>query len=271
MTPAPLFSDMLPLTRAEDGVWAGDADPAYSNGMAGAFVGQFGGWVAAALLKAALLEAGETQHARALTAHFFAPVRPGAVSLRVRPLRRGKSVSFLQVDLIQGADMRAQGTITVGAGREDQQAHQFTRRPDAPPADTPGLPQFSPPTPFGRALEARWVSGAPFTGEDGARSVFWSRTASPTRLDAPALALLADYIPPRVFYVTNAFVPSSTLSLTIHFHADAAELTAVGEGHVLVDVRGRRIGGGYWDHSASFFSAEGALLATTEQLALHRG
>ncbi len=268
---APSFSDTLPLTRADEGVWAGETDPGYSNGASGAFVGQFGGWVSAALLKAALLEAADGQRARSLTAHFLTPVRPGAFRLQVRPLRKGKSVSFLQVELMQGADIRAQATVTIGAEREDQNAHQFVARPDAPPPETEGLGAFTPPTPFGRSLEARWVSGAPFMGEDGARSLFWSRTATPSRLDAVALALLADYMPPRVFYVTNAFVPSSTLSLTIHFHANTDDLAAVGESHVLVEVRGRRVGGGYWDHSASFFSAAGALLATTEQVALHRG
>jgi len=31
------------------------------------------------------------------------------------------------------------------------------------------------------------------------------------------------------------------------------------------------VASGYWDHSASFWSASGALLAVTEQMAMHRG
>jgi len=267
----PPLGATLTLAREAPGLWRGEADPAYSNGMTGAFVGQFGGWTAAALLKAALGEAAEGQHARSFTAHFFTPVRPGALSVAVRALRRGKSVSFWQADLVQGEDVRAQAVVTVGAGREDAHAYQFPPHPDAPPADAESLQAFSPPTPFGRSLEARWVSGAPFTGASGGRSLFWSRTAAPTRVDAMTLALLADFMPPRVFYVANAFVPSSTLSMNVYFHADPAEIAAVGERHVLVDVQGRRIGGGYWDHTAAFWGPDGALLSTTEQLALHRG
>ncbi|HRK64710.1 MAG TPA: thioesterase family protein, partial [Terricaulis sp.] len=98
----PLLSDTLTLSRAEPGLWRGDVDPAYSNGMSGAFIGQFGGWIAAALLKAALGDAPEGQIARSLNAHFFSPVRPGALSVRVRVLRKGKSVSFLQSEVVQG-------------------------------------------------------------------------------------------------------------------------------------------------------------------------
>lgn len=267
----PLLSDTLTLSRAEPGLWRGDVDPAYSNGMSGAFIGQFGGWIAAALLKAALGEAPEGQIARSLNAHFFSPVRPGALSVRVRVLRKGKSVSFLQSEVVQGEDVRAQAIVTVGAGRADTHTHQFAPRPEAPPADTEGLVAFSPPTPFGRALQARWVSGAPFTGESDGNSLFWSRTTEPTRFDAAALALLADYMPPRVFYLTNSFVPSSTLSMNVHFHGAPEEFEAVGERHVLVGVEGRRVAHGYWDHSAKFWSPEGVLLGVTEQMALHRG
>jgi acyl-CoA thioesterase len=270
MTMPPWFADTISLQRAGD-VWRGDVDPEFANGMEGVLVGQFGGWLAAALLKAAIGEAAEGQHPRSLVVHFLAPVRPGAFEVRMRALRKGRSVSFWQAELVQGEDVRAHATITLGVGRDDPQTRQFSARPDAPPADTEGLAAFSPPTPFGRALQSRWVEGVPFMGENGGRSLFWSRTAAPTRLDATSLALLSDYLAPRVFFVTNAFVASSTLSLNVYFHGAEAEIAEVGERHVLVEVRGRRIANGYWDHSASFWSPAGALLATTEQIAIHRG
>lgn len=265
------FSETITLTRAEPGLWHGESDPAYANGMEGVFIGQFGGWVTAALFKAAAGDAPEGQSVRALSAHFFTPVRPGALSVRVRSLRKGKTVSFLQADLMQGESVRAQAVATVGTGREDQYARHFAPRPDAPPADTEGLPKFSPPTPFGRSLEARYVKGAPFMGDEAAHSVFWARSAAPTRFDGEALAMLSDYMPPRVFFASNNFIASSTLTLNLYIHGSPDEIAAVGERHVLVDVQGRRISGGYWDHTASFWSPDGALLSTTEQIALHRG
>ena len=267
----PFLSDTLSLTRAGPGLWRGEADPAYSNGLPGAALSQFGGWVAAAMLKAALGEAPEGQHARALSAQFFLPIRPGPLSIGVRALRKGRSISFLQAELSQGEDVRAQAAVTVGAGRQDALAHHFAPMPEVAPSDADGLGDFSPPTPFGRMLRARWIEGAPFTEASGARSLFWSRTREPTRLDAPALAMLADYMPPRVFYVARNFVQSSTLSLNVQFHATQAELEAVYDRGVLADVRGRRIADGYGDHTASFWSPDGVLLSTSEQIAVHRG
>lgn len=268
--PAPLMSDVLTIARAGDQLWEGEVDPTYSNGS-GAFTGQFGGWTTAVLLKAAMGEAPPEQTPRSLTTHFFSPVRPGALKVRVRPLRAGRSVSFLQAEVVQGQDVRAQAVLTTGAPREDQFAHAFAKMPAAPSADADTLTDFSPPTPFGAALCARWISGSPFGGDKTGDSLFWSRTVAPSRFDYTSLALLADYMPPRVFYVSNAFIPSSTLSINLHFHGSPEEVAAVGEGHVLVDVRARRVASGYWDHSASFWSASGALLAVTEQMAMHRG
>ncbi len=264
-----LFSDTLSIARAADGVWRGDADPEYSNGTGGNLVGQFGGWTAAGMLKAVLGDAQAGHHARSIVVHFLNAVRPGPLDIRTRCMRQGRSVAFWQAELLQGDDVRAHAVVAVGEVREDQHAHTFAKRPEAPPPD--GLQSFSPPTPFGERMEARWIMGQPFQGKDGARSLFWARTNPPTRLDAPGLALRSDFMPPRVFYRTNGFIPNTTLSLTAYFHGTPEEIEAVGEDFVLTEVLGRRIEGGYWDHTVSFWSASGALLATTEQLALHRG
>jgi acyl-CoA thioesterase len=266
---APLFGDTLTIARARDNCWRGDADPEYSNGAGGNLVGQFGGWIAAALLKSVLGDAQAGQHARSIVVHFTAATRPGPLEIRTRCLRQGRSVAFWQAELFQGEDLRAHAVVTVGEVRDDPHAHTFIQRPDAPPPD--GLRSFSPPTPFGRRMEARWVLGEPFQGKDGARSLFWGRTNPPTRLDASGLALRADHMPPRVFYKTNSFIPNTTLSLTAYFHGTPEEIEAVGEDYLLVDVLGRRINAGYWDHTTTFWSPSGALIATTEQLALHRG
>ena len=63
------------------------------------------------------------------------------------------------------------------------------------------------------------------------------------------LALLADFIPPRVFYQGDTFVRSSTLSMQVTLHAAPDEIADVGERHVLVDLKGRRIGDGI-NHTA---------------------
>lgn len=272
MSTPPYFSDTLTLARVEDQLWQGEADPRFSNGGGEAkFVGQFGGWVTAALLKGALGAAPPAHRPRALNVTFLDRVRPGALSVQVTPLRVARSVSFWKAALLQGESLRAEAVLTAGEGRDDPYTRLYTPRPAGPGPETPGLAAFSPPTPFGRALEARWLEGTPFQDNGEARSLFWSRIAEPTRLDTTALALLSDFMPPRVLFAAKNFVPSTTLSLNLYFQGSPEEIDAVGDGFVMVEVRGRRIADGYWDHTSSFWNADGALLATSEQVALHRG
>jgi acyl-CoA thioesterase len=264
---APYFAERITLAREEAHLWRGEADPHFSNGAQR----QFGGWVAAALLKAVMGEAKPTHYPRALVVHFFNAVATGPILVRATPMREGRSVSYWQAEMIQNDIVCAHAMITAGELRPDPQAHTTSTLPTALDPDTPGLIRFTPPAPFGDELEARWIEGAPFQGDNPERSLFWSRIAAGQKLDIASLAFLADFVPPRVFYVAQRFVPSTTLSMTVYFHAKMEEIEAVGEGYVLTEARGRRIEGGFWDHSATFWSPQGALLATTEQLAIHRG
>jgi acyl-CoA thioesterase len=262
------FADRIALTRADTHLWSGDADRYFGNGVER----QFGGWVAAAMLKAVMADAKPDHHPRALITHFLSGVTHAPISIRTKPMREGRSVSYWQAEMIQNDAVCAHAVITLGELREDAQAHTGSNMPAAVDPDAPGLMRFKPLAPFADELDARWIEGTPFANDDDAgRSLFWSRGAAGQRLDLAGLAFLADFVPPRVFYISKAFVPTSTLSMTIYFHAKLEEIEAVGEDFVLVEARGRRIEGGYWDHSASFWSPHGPLLMTTEQLAQHRG
>lgn len=264
---APFFAETLQLTRAAPDLWTGEADTLFSNGDGR----QFGGWVAALLLKAVLNTGKATQTQRAIVVHFLAAVRAGPLAVRVTPMREGRSVSFWQAELVQDDSVCVQAVVTLGEARADPFVTTAGAKPDAAHPDTPGLGRFTPPVPFGHELQARWVEGEPFQGAPPDRSVFWTSTTKPTRLDPTKIAFLADFVPPRVFYAARMFVPSSTLSMTVYFHATPAEYETIGNDYILAEARARRIEEGYWDHTVSFWSADGALLATTEQLALHRG
>jgi acyl-CoA thioesterase len=269
---SPNFSDTLFLKRHSSKAWDGEVDPRYANDFGGVLIGQFGGWTAAMLLKAALGDAQPGQFPRSLSVHFLSAIEPGAFLIRTSCLRQGRTVAFWQADLLQGEAVRATAIVIVGATRADASSHAFAMIPKAQDPETPGLPRFGPPTPFAQMLESRWIEGVPFQNtEIPARSLLWMRTVPPTKLDAAALTLCADFIPPRIFYVTGAFVPTTTLSLSIYFYGTPEETEAVGDGYVLAEIKGRRASGGFWEHTASLWSAEGALLASTEQHSVHRG
>jgi acyl-CoA thioesterase len=82
--------------------------------------------------------------------------------------------------------------------------------------------------------------------------------------------MITDNSAPRVMYALGASVLSTTLTLTAYLHATAEELATLGDDFVLVECEGRVGGGGASDERSSYWSRDGRLLATSEQLAWYR-
>ena len=106
--------------------------------------------------------------------------------------------------------------------------------------------------------------------EEPTRSMFWLRDVHQREADYVLLALMSDFAPPRPAWKRKTMVPSSTVSMTIHFHATPDELAEVKSDFVLSEVECRRSEGGYFDHELKLWSRSGALLATSEQVAAFR-
>ena len=140
--------------------------------------------------------------------------------------------------------------------------------PEAPPPD--GLPQFHPPGTFGQRSRFQPVHGFPIFNRSDARSVFWLRETSGRAIDAVQLAYLADNFPPRSWSRRSEPGPYSTLTLSVYFHATDAELAALGDDDVLLEVSSSRAESSTIAAHARIWSRGGVLLATTEQLGWFR-
>jgi len=262
------FSDTIALRPATENLWAGDADTDYSHPA-----GQFGGWTAAALLKAVMMEPGERGLPLSMTVLFPDAVGAGPIEIRTRPLRAGARLQFWRAELAQRDKICAHAQVTFGARREG--GTSFTdAKPffDMAPPDDPRMISFSPPTKFGEQLDGRSL---PWPGdykpsESPAVSVFWARHGKQLAMDHALLTLLADFAPPRPMIKLGRFMLSSTVSMNIYFHASAEEIAAVGPDHVLSETVSRRCHGGFFDHELKLWSRSGALLATSEQVAAFR-
>lgn len=262
-----LFAESVKLVNSGPNLWAGEADPAYAHQG-----GRFGGWTAAALLKAAMNEPGERGAPLSLTVLFTDAVNDGAITISTRLLRSGSRLQFWRSELSQRDKLCAHAQATFGMRRETT---RFTdaEMPEAPPPETEGLQESVPPAPFGAQFSARWWTSSPLqkaVDEAKARSVFWLKDKQGRAIDHMLLAAMADFAPPRVMWKTKRFVASSTVSMTIHFHATPEELADVGSDYVLSEVDCRRCEGGYFDHELKLWSSKGALLATSEQVAAFR-
>ena len=89
-------------------------------------------------------------------------------------------------------------------------------------------------------------------------------------MDKARLGMVTDNSAPRAMYALGPTVMTTTLSLTAYLHATAEELAAIGDDFILVECEGRVGGGGASDERSSYWSRDGKLLATSEQLAWYR-
>lgn len=268
MSDAPSFADSLHLSPAGENLWEGEIDPAYRG-----FGSQFGGWTAAALLKATITAPDQPIAPLSQSVLFIEAIAEGPYQISTRLLRSGARLQFWRSELVQNGKVCAHAQVTLGVRRETT---RFTDAvmPEPPPPDTPALSSFAPGANFGRQFEMRWITPGPLSPENDpakpASSLVWVRDARGRPLDTLMLAAIADLAPPRVMWKRKAMTQSATVSMTTHFHATPDELAKVGPAFILSEVHCRRCEGGYFDHELKLWSQQGVLLATSEQVAAFR-
>ena len=96
------------------------------------------------------------------------------------------------------------------------------------------------------------------------------REASGRSVDHLQLALLADHRAPRSFFWSDGPRPSSTLTLSVYFHATDSELAAVGDDEILSEAFGTRGAQSTSEEHLRLWSRQGALLATSVQMGWYR-
>ncbi len=262
----PNFADLIQLRPAAENLWAGEADTTYSHPG-----GQFGGWTAAVLLTAAMMEPGERGGPLSLTVMFTDAIGAGPIEISTRPLRAGARLQFWRAELSQRGKVCAHAQITFGM-RRPSAGFTDAEMPSVPPPEDPSMTSFSPPTRFGEQLDGRSPPWPPSykPGAGPARTMFWTRHQHGVGMDYALLAMMADFAPPRPMIKRGTFMMSSTVTMNVYFHASEAELAAVGEDYTLNDTVCRRCEGGYFDHELHLWSRSGALLMTSEQVAAYR-
>ena len=262
------FDDSIDLQPAGDNTWAGEVDPAYRG-----FGSQFGGWTGAALLKAPMIEPEANGDPLSLSVLFIDAIGDGPYEISTRLLRSGARLQFWRSELIQRGKVCAHAQATFGVRRETT---RFTDvlMPEAPSPDSDWLAEWAPPAGFGAQFQSRWITPTPRSPDldrsKPASSLVWARDRAGRPLDTLMLAALADLAPPRVIWKREMISGSATVSMTTHFHATPDEMAAVGNRFILSEVHCRRCEGGYFDHELKLWSPDGALLATSEQVAAFR-
>ncbi|VTU21719.1 hypothetical protein H4CHR_00844 [Variovorax sp. PBS-H4] len=252
------------------GHFTGATSPDYWN-----MVGPFGGTTAAVMLQSVLKHPELLGAPVALTVNYAAALTAGAFELLAVPVRTNRSTQHWTIQLSQ-ADAAGQAQI-VGTGsavtalrRETWGANDLPM-PEVPrpmeverlsigPAKVAWIDRYEM-RPISGALPVRWDGSG-----DQSETRMWVRDAPARPLDFAALAALSDCFFPRVWLRRARPVPIGTVSITTYFHVDAAQLSEVGDGHLLGRATGQQFRNGYFDQAAQLWSEAGALLATSNQI-----
>jgi hypothetical protein len=258
----------MPLTAVAPGRWTTVAGPEWRNPGGGLW----GGYAIGLAVRVLEAEPEAVGEALSLTLTYAAGLPAGELAIRTRRLRQGGRVGVWEVEMgPAGSDEVGVHAIVTLARRPVTPTFAFARMPDAPaPESLPSPAEPESARHYGAAaFERRSLEGFPPKPSGDSRSLAWVRPRHGP-LDKARLGMITDNSAPRVMYALGASVMTTTLTLTAYLHASADELAALGDDFVLVECEGRVGGGGASDERSSYWSRDGRLLATSEQLAWYR-
>ncbi|MCQ3996901.1 thioesterase family protein [Aeromicrobium sp. 636] len=224
-----------------------------------------GGWVLASMLRTAM---DTTDVGRPVVASitYFASPEPGTTAtLTVTPVKMGRRVQTVEVDLAHGDKPLARMTASFAADHHGH-SQELGTPPQLPAPD--GLPDprdLGLPTDglFGRVefrmpVTPGWADGKP-SGDPTAE--LWQRLDGGTAIDWPAVALLTDTSPPPVLELGQ--LVSMTVQLTVHFHRLPEPGTWVASRFTT-----RHIADGFHEEDGELWDEQGRLVAQSRQLAI---
>lgn len=257
----------IALRAAAPGRWTTFAAPEWRNPGGGLW----GGYALGLCVRALEAEPEASGEVLSMTLTYAAGLPSGELDVRTRRLRQGGSIGVWEVELRpQGVEeVGVHGMITM-ARRPPTPPFAFARLPSAPdPEELPAPEHPAGPLHFGAsAFERRTLDGFPPKPSQDSRSLAWVRPRNGV-WDKALLAMVTDNSAPRAMYALDR-VMTTTLSLTAYLHATSDEIAALGDDYILIECEGRVGGGGASDERSSYWSRDGRLLATSEQLAWYR-
>ncbi len=268
MTTTHAFDGAVALEQQADGTFTGHTSPAYAN-----MVGPFGGISAAQVMNAVLLHPQRLGEPVALTINYAAALADGPFTIDARPARTNRSTQHWVISVQQNGETVLTATAFTALRRDTWSLDEQTL-PDVPcPADVPlvagGIPMA-----WVQNYEMRPIAGGMPKVWDGSGdsslTQLWVRDTPARALDFASLTALADVFFPRLFVRRATAVPVGTVTMTVYFHADSAQLQATGSGYLLAQAKAQAFRNGYFDHTAQLWNEAGVLLATTQQVAYYK-
>jgi len=268
MTPHP-FDQAVALVAAGEHEWTGQTSASYAN-----FIGPYGGITAAQLMAAVMAHPQRIGDPVALTINFAAAVADGEFTVRARPARTNRSTQHWIVEMLQEGQAVTTATVMTAVRRETWSAQEARMPTVSAPLDVERETPFRHVAWLSR-YDRRFIRGnipREWNGQGGEDSItqLWMRDEPTRPLDFLSLTAMSDVFFPRIWLRRATLVPLGTVTMTVYYHCDAAQLAATGTDHVLGQVQGSGFRNGYLDHAGHLWNARGELLVSTHQLMYYK-
>lgn len=206
------------------------------------------------------------------TGHFLNPTNAGPVSIEVATLKQGKSLSTMRARLSRGDRQLLTVTAVLSDADRDGFAGELSlgSPPDLPPPDdcTHVEPSDTAPLPppFTGKVDLRIhpEDAGGVTGEKSGNPVMrgWFRLKDEEPMDAHAVVLASDALPPAIF---NSRLPvgwTPTVDLSVQIRDPAPT------GWLACNFTTRFVTGGMMEEDGELWDQSGRLVALSRQLAL---
>lgn len=280
MTPH-LLDEALTLQAAAEGTYTGATHTAWWN-----MVGPFGGITAATVTHALMQHPQCLGEPASLTVNYVAALTAGPFSMVLRIAKTNRSSQHWLVEMSQEQPDGSSALVLTGTAITAVRRSTFNGTdvdfPRVPPANS--LARWDPSMvgmEWLKRYDMRYAQGAvpdfktPAPAAHDIKPLHslsrqWVRHAEPRVLDYPALTAMADVFYPRIWRQRHTWVPAGTVSMTVYFHADQADLAATADGFVLCEAHAQAFRNGHADQTARLWSEAGTLLASTHQLVYYK-
>jgi acyl-CoA thioesterase len=210
----------------------------------------------------------------AVTVNFASAMADGPFEVRAKAARTNRSTQHWVVEVTQSDQTVLTATVFTALRRDTWNAQDMAM-PAVPCAtDTPRNAGPGRVAWFDR-YELRFLHGyfpADWDGSNSGDSItrLWMRDDPPRPLDFASLTALADVFYPRIWRRRAKLTPIGTVSMTVYFHADAAQLERAGTGYVLGQAQAQAFRNGYFDQTAQLWNEAGELLVTSHQVVYYK-
>ena len=261
------FESDTALGPAGEGAWKGVIAPGWDTPR-----GPLGGYVMAIMMRGLELAVADPERQpRSVTMHFLRVPEAGPVTVSAQIEREGRSLTTVSGRMVQGGKpiglaLAAHSKPWEGPLIDD------APMPEADPPDPPDAPQASleradPPAFLQRLVMQHRFGPAPFSSADRGEIGGWLGIRGSERLDALAVAVLADAWFPAPWPRLAELAPAPTIDLTIHFRSPLpveAEL-------LLGRFTNSYVRDGFFEEDGALWAPDGTLVAQSRQLGLLLG